>query len=55
MTYDDPERTMTQHKIDMTFQELNPITENDYLDLDVMVMIQEVLVTNGKFQTSSRL
>ena len=34
MTYDDPERTMTQYKIDMTFQELDPITENDYLDLD---------------------
>jgi hypothetical protein len=35
MTYNDEDRTMTQYKIDMTFQELNPITENDYLDLDV--------------------
>jgi|TARA_B100000085_G_C18542575_1_gene512561 hypothetical protein len=32
MTYDDPERTMTQYKIDLTFQELTPITEDDYDD-----------------------
>ena len=31
MTYDDPARTMTQYKIDMSFQELDPITEDDYL------------------------
>ena len=31
MTYDDRDRTMTQYKIDMTFQELDPITEDDYL------------------------
>ena len=31
MTYDDPDRTMTQYKIDMSFQELDPITEDDYL------------------------
>ena len=31
MTYDDPDRTMTQYKIDLTFQELEPITEDDYL------------------------
>ena len=30
MTYDDRDRTMTQYKIDMTFQELEPITEDDY-------------------------
>ena len=30
MTYDDPGRTMTQYKIDMSFQELDPITEDDY-------------------------
>lgn len=30
MTYNDPDRTMTQYKIDMTFQELDPITEDDY-------------------------
>ena len=31
MTFDDPDRTMTTYKIDMTFKELNPITEDDYL------------------------
>jgi len=31
MTFDDPDRTMTQYKIDMSFQELDPITEDDYL------------------------
>ena len=31
MTFDDPERTMTTYKIDMTFKELDPITEEDYL------------------------
>lgn len=30
MTYDDPARTMTQYKIDMSFQELDPITEDNY-------------------------
>ena len=30
MTYDDPDRTMTQYKIDLDFQELDPITEDDY-------------------------
>ena len=30
MTFDDPDRTMTTYKIDMTFKELNPITEDDY-------------------------
>jgi len=34
MTYDDPDRTMTQYKIDMSFQELDPITEDDYLKVD---------------------
>ena len=34
MTYDDPGRTLTQYKIDMSFQELDPITEDDYLDID---------------------
>ena len=29
-TYDDPGRTMTQYKIDLDFQELDPITEDDY-------------------------
>ena len=32
MTFDDDERTMTQYTIQMTFTELNPITEDDYLD-----------------------
>ena len=31
MTFDDPDRTMTTYKIDMTFKELDPITEDDYL------------------------
>ena len=34
MTYDDPDRTMTQYKIDLTFQELEPITEDDYIKAD---------------------
>ena len=34
MTYDDPDRTMTQYKIDLTLQELDPITEDDYTNLD---------------------
>ena len=33
MTYDDPGRTMTQYKIDLDFQELDPITEDDYANL----------------------
>ena len=32
MTFDDDERTMTQYTIQMQFTELNPITEDDYLD-----------------------
>ena len=31
MTFDDPDRTLTTYKIDMTFKELEPITEDDYL------------------------
>ena len=31
MTFDDPDRTMTTYKMDMTFKELDPITEDDYL------------------------
>lgn len=31
MTFDDPDRTLTTYKIDMTFKELDPITEDDYL------------------------
>ena len=34
MTYDDPDRAMTQYKIDLTFQELEPITEDDYIKAD---------------------
>ena len=30
MTFDDPERTMTTYKIEMSFTELEPITEDDY-------------------------
>ena len=30
MTFNDLDRTMTQYKIDMSFQELDPITEDDY-------------------------
>ena len=30
MTFDDPERTLTTYKIEMTFTELEPITEDDY-------------------------
>ena len=32
MTFDDDERTMTQYTIQMQFTELNPITEDDYLN-----------------------
>ena len=31
MTYDDPDRTMTSYNISMQFQELEPLTETDYL------------------------
>ena len=31
MTFDDPEKTLTTYKIDMTFKELEPISEDDYL------------------------
>ena len=34
MTFDDPERTLTTYKIDMTFKELDPITEDDYGNSD---------------------
>ena len=34
MTFDDADRTMTTYKMDMTFQELEPITEEDYNDVD---------------------
>tara|TARA_B100000085_G_scaffold169471_1_gene154220 strand:+ start:225 stop:1646 length:1422 start_codon:yes stop_codon:yes gene_type:complete len=34
MTFDDPDRTMTTYKMDMTFQELEPITEDDYTKND---------------------
>ena len=34
MSYDDPTRTMTQYKIDLSFQELDPITDDDYTKLD---------------------
>ena len=34
MTFDDPDRTMTTYKMDMTFQELEPITEDDYTNTD---------------------
>ena len=37
MTYDDPGRTMTQYKIDLDFQELDPITEDDYGKFDEIV------------------
>ena len=30
MTFDDEEKTMTSYQIDMTFQELEPLTEEDY-------------------------
>ena len=32
MTFDDKERTMTSYQIDMTFIELEPLTETDYLE-----------------------
>ena len=31
MTFDDEARTMTSYQIDMTFTELEPLTENDYI------------------------
>ena len=34
MTFDDPDRTLTTYKIDMTFKELDPITEDDYKEID---------------------
>jgi len=34
MTFDDPDRTMTTYKMDMTFKELDPITEDDYGNSD---------------------
>jgi hypothetical protein len=34
MTFDDPDRTMTTYKMDMTFQELEPITEENYVGVD---------------------
>ena len=40
MTYDDPDRTMTQYKIDLTFQELEPITEDDYDNFDEIAGIE---------------
>jgi hypothetical protein len=30
MTFDDEEKTMTSYQINMTFQELEPLTEEDY-------------------------
>ena len=34
MTFDDEKRTMTSYQIDMTFIELEPLTETDYLNAD---------------------
>ena len=34
MTFDDPDRTMTTYKMNMTFQELEPITEENYNNVD---------------------
>ena len=34
MTFDDPSRTLTTYKMDMTFKELDPITDDDYTNLD---------------------
>jgi|TARA_B100000085_G_scaffold205507_1_gene189115 hypothetical protein len=44
MTYDDRDRTMTQYKIDMTFQELDPITEDDYGNFDEIVGTENFLL-----------
>ena len=37
MTFDDADRTMTTYKIDMTFQELDPITEDDYVGVKIRI------------------
>ena len=44
MTYDDPDRTMTQYKIDLTFQELEPITEDDYGDPETIAGTEDFLL-----------
>ena len=44
MTYDDPDRTMTQYKIDLTFQELEPITEDDYGDPETIAGTENFLL-----------
>ena len=44
MTYNDPDRTMTQYKIDLTFQELEPITEDDYGNFDAIVGTEDFLL-----------
>ena len=44
MTYDDRDRTMTQYKIDMTFQELEPITEDDYGDPETIAGTENFLL-----------
>lgn len=48
MTYDDPARTMTQYKIDMSFQELDPITEDDYgIGSGPVAEAEDFFVTSG--------
>ena len=34
MTYDDPSRTMTAYQLNLQFNELDPIYDNDYTDID---------------------
>ena len=50
MTYDDPNRTLTTYKIDMTFTELEPITEDDYQEFSSgpLANSDEAFVKTGK-------
>ena len=44
MTFDDPDRTLTTYKIDMTFTELEPITEDDYGNFDEIAGTENFLL-----------
>ena len=44
MTFDDPDRTMTTYKIDMTFKELNPITEDDYTNFEDLAGAEDFML-----------
>ena len=46
---------MTQYKIDMTFQELDPITEDDYLNVDHSAAGTRIFASGRCFAESYRL